>query len=371
VFTKSTAILGIPYPEQGSIPTSADCGDVAQVIENYLRAALRAAGGSRVFVEGSYAYTVNANTSVDVTLSGTPALLGMIDEQLVEVTGTIAWRGLTAGSTYHLGVQANNDLFRNRASVTAVTSPTPPTSAQVLYLATLNNITAGTPVLNSSPAGKYTLANLATLLATSTDPFGVGLSQQNVTVTSVLNVILGAIQTCFVQQANAGATRAALTVQQAAGGQPHLKGTDELRLADSRTPIAGYPLTDASYAGLPFGATSLLGAINRSWRTLPVNLTDAATIATDAALGNLFAVTLGGNRTLGAPTNGLDGQRLSWRLRQDATGSRTLALAAGFRSGSTFGTPVLSTTANAVDYLAAMYVVADNKWDVTGFVKGT
>jgi hypothetical protein len=50
--------------------------------------------------------------------------------------------------------------------------------------------------------------------------------------------------------------------------------------------------------------------------TPSVALTDASTVATNAALGNEFRVTLGGNRTLGNPTNAAERSR---RRRASAT----------------------------------------------------
>jgi hypothetical protein len=101
-----------------------------------------------------------------------------------------------------------------------------------------------------------------------------------------------------------------------------------------------------------------------------VALTDAATIDTDASLGSVFKVTLGGNRTLGAPTNPTSGQKGVWRFKQDGTGSRTITLNAIFRVASDIGTITLSTVAATADYLAAVYDLTDNKWDVIAFTKG-
>ena len=77
-------------------------------------------------------------------------------------------------------------------------------------------------------------------------------------------------------------------------------------------------------------------------------LTDAATIAVDFADSNNFSVTLGGNRTLGTPTNQVAGQSGSLFVTQDGTGSRTLAYSSDweFAGGAA---PTLSTAANAVD----------------------
>ncbi|MEV6022223.1 hypothetical protein [Streptomyces sp. NPDC052036] len=102
----------------------------------------------------------------------------------------------------------------------------------------------------------------------------------------------------------------------------------------------------------------------------PVTLTDASTIATDAAQGNLFRVTLGGNRTLGTPTNPTDGQVATWEFIQDTTGSRTLTLSSAFGLGSTISSITLTTTANKRDFLTAIYNAAKSKWYVIDFAKG-
>jgi len=82
-----------------------------------------------------------------------------------------------------------------------------------------------------------------------------------------------------------------------------------------------------------------------------VTLTDAATVAIDLALGNHHQVTLGGNRTLGAPTNVVAGQSGVIRVVQDGTGSRVLSYNAIFKfPGGT--APTLTTAANSVDLLA-------------------
>lgn len=102
----------------------------------------------------------------------------------------------------------------------------------------------------------------------------------------------------------------------------------------------------------------------------PVVLTDAATIATDASQGSLFRVTLGGNRTLGAPTNPTDGQRAIWEFIQDGTGSRTITLNAVFALGTDLTAITLSTTAAKRDFMGAIYNSTAAKWFVIAFMKG-
>lgn len=81
-----------------------------------------------------------------------------------------------------------------------------------------------------------------------------------------------------------------------------------------------------------------------------VALTDAATIAVDFSTGINFTVTLGGNRTLGLPSNMKVGQTGWIQITQDGSGSRTLAYTAGWKFANATP-PTLSTAPNAVDML--------------------
>ena len=102
----------------------------------------------------------------------------------------------------------------------------------------------------------------------------------------------------------------------------------------------------------------------------PVVLTDAATVATDASAGYIFEVTLGGNRTLGNPTNPSDGDIREWWFIQDGTGSRTITLASEFVYGTDVTEVVLSTGASLRDRMIAEYDATGPYWRITGFTKG-
>ncbi len=98
-----------------------------------------------------------------------------------------------------------------------------------------------------------------------------------------------------------------------------------------------------------------------------VTLTDAATVATDASLGDVFRVVLGGNRTLGAPTNATDGQHARWEVA--ATGStRTLTLATGagafaLATGATLASSG-SIAVGSFITVDAVYQATANRWRV-------
>ena len=92
-------------------------------------------------------------------------------------------------------------------------------------------------------------------------------------------------------------------------------------------------------------------------------LTDAATIAVDLDDNCHYKVQLGGNRTLGNPTNAVEGQTGFIEIEQDSTGSRTLSFSSNYRfvGGSA---PTLTTTASARDVLAYA-VLSDEKIMIT------
>lgn len=79
-------------------------------------------------------------------------------------------------------------------------------------------------------------------------------------------------------------------------------------------------------------------------------LTDGATINWNLETQQVAKVTLGGNRTLAAPTNQQAGAFCALMIIQDSTGSRTLSFnsAYKFNAGTT---PTLTTTASAKDLL--------------------
>jgi hypothetical protein len=84
-------------------------------------------------------------------------------------------------------------------------------------------------------------------------------------------------------------------------------------------------------------------------------LTDAATIATDCSKGNVFTVTLAGNRTMGAPTNANAGFTYLWIVKQDGSGSRTLDWSNAVFLWPDGTEPTMSTGANDVDIVSAVY----------------
>ena len=92
-------------------------------------------------------------------------------------------------------------------------------------------------------------------------------------------------------------------------------------------------------------------------------LTDGATVTWNASTQQVAKLTLGGNRTLSAPTNGVTGQFISIAVIQDSTGSRTLTWNSAYVfTGGT--APTLTTTVSKADIFVFRY--NGTVWHETG-----
>ena len=109
----------------------------------------------------------------------------------------------------------------------------------------------------------------------------------------------------------------------------------------------------AGYTGSQLPDFEEVGDWNKQQYFGEATLSDAASISWDLDVAQAAKVTLGGNRTLGAPSNRKAGGAYQLRVIQDGTGNRTLAYNAVFKwpGGSA---PSLSTSANAIDIISCV-----------------
>jgi hypothetical protein len=101
-----------------------------------------------------------------------------------------------------------------------------------------------------------------------------------------------------------------------------------------------------------------------------VNLTDAATIAVNASLGNDLRVTIAGNRTMGSPSNSSNGQQIIFQVTQGSGGPFTLTWATGYEFSTPMPQPTLSTITGQTDLLGFIYNAAKGTWLFAAFVNG-
>ena len=112
-------------------------------------------------------------------------------------------------------------------------------------------------------------------------------------------------------------------------------------------------LTDvaAKYAIAGGPITGVVTVQSQSIGEVTTTALTSGVITFDFGAGNNFDITLGGNSTLQTPTTPSGGQTGTITIRQDGTGSRTLAYSGGWQfSGGT--APTLTTTASGTDVLS-------------------
>ena len=140
-----------------------------------------------------------------------------------------------------------------------------------------------------------------------------------------------------------------------------ITGMSATQLTSGTVPAAR--LTEATAAQIRDGSASVLVTpANMEAADAPVALTDAATVAVDWDAGGSFTLAIGGNRTLGTPTNGVPGQ---WRVIEvtQTTGSHTLGTSAAYKTPGAESI-VLSTGASERDRLY-IYCVSASEFDLT------
>lgn len=101
-----------------------------------------------------------------------------------------------------------------------------------------------------------------------------------------------------------------------------------------------------------------------------VHLTDAATIAVDASLGNDFRVTIGGNRTMGTPSNPADGQQIIFQITQGTGAPFTITWASGYEFSTGLPQPTLSSSAGHTDLVGFVYNATTGTWLLAAFLNG-
>lgn len=138
------------------------------------------------------------------------------------------------------------------------------------------------------------------------------------------------------------------------------------------------PTLNQNTTGNAATATNLAGGATLPDYLAPavVTLAEAGsgTITINAAEGNDFRQELSGSSaTFGAPSNPVDGQRITIQIAQDSTGSRTVSWATGSTGDFDFGTagaPTLSTGASDVDILGFIYNASKARWCYVGSALG-
>ena len=151
--------------------------------------------------------------------------------------------------------------------------------------------------------------------------------------------------------------------------QIHIKiaNTDHLQISGSSGDTVLKPMVDAKDITIQqFDGTELVNfndAGYSSFTSAALNpeatLTDSTTVSWNASTQTVAKLTLGGSRTLSAPTGGAAGQYISLLAIQDSTGSRTITWNAVYEFKDDTA-PTLTTTSNKGDIFTFRY--NGSKW---------
>lgn len=101
-----------------------------------------------------------------------------------------------------------------------------------------------------------------------------------------------------------------------------------------------------------------------------VALADAPTIAVDASRGNDFRVTITADRTMGNPSNPVNGQQIIFQITQGTGAPYTITWGSTYDFSAALPEPVLSTAAGQTDLLGFMYNAAKGSWLLAAYVNG-
>jgi len=98
---------------------------------------------------------------------------------------------------------------------------------------------------------------------------------------------------------------------------------------------------------------------------------DGSVITLDAKIGEVFNITLVGNRTIGPPSNAVDGLKLILRITADG-GTFTPTPATG-PGGFRFGTDITgwdAITDGVTDHIGCIFMSKFGTWEVVAYVRG-
>jgi hypothetical protein len=213
----------------------------------------------------------------------------------------------------------------------------------------------GAGTVNAGTAGQlaYYNATGSTIsgnsLITTTNAFFQGLLRANSLrlqdTTNQINLLFGGTNQVFINMAAPAATQT-------------------ISIPDSGVSTANFILSE--------GAITINGV--KTFSKIPIfpnSSFSGGTITPDATLSSSVFVTVNATTTINGPTGGYDGQKILFRLAQDATGHTvTFSTGAGNFSFSTDLPSFTASAANLTDYVGAVFNSGANRWQILGIVKG-
>jgi hypothetical protein len=310
---------------------------------------------------GSFATTIANSAVTNAMLAGSIDLTTKVTGALPIANGGTGQTTANAALNAILPTQTGNSgkMLSTDGSNTSWVAAGGSGTVTSVSVTTANGVSGSVANATTTPAITLTLGAITpTSVAASGTVSGSNLSGTNTgdqTITLTGNVTGSGTGSFATTIANAAVTNAMLAgsidlTTKVTGILPAANGGT----GNGFTAFSG-PATSTKTYTLPNASDSIacLGQVNafsKQQYFAQTTLTDGASISWDVSANQASIVTLGGNRTLSNPTNMQAGASYTLIVKQDGTGSRTLAYGTAYKWPS--GTaPVLTTTANATDIL--------------------
>ena len=149
------------------------------------------------------------------------------------------------------------------------------------------------------------------------------------------------------------------------------EAVDRRRILGTALGVASVGLVGGSILAETFATPAMADTIEQGALTpAVVNLTDAATIAVNASLGNDFRVTINGKRAMGNPSNPVNGQQILFQITQGAGGSFTITWGSAYDFSVALPQPTLSTAAGQTDHLGFVNNATNSSWLLAAYLNG-
>jgi hypothetical protein len=188
-----TPRLGIPYPGLGDEYDLSEEQRANEIIDTQLSGAVKYnSGGHGIVREGIFNYVLEGDGSYTINLNADnsnnyPAIEAFINQIYVQSQSSIIWNGLQDNTTYYLFIQLveTNDLssLQNGNLIpTYSTSPSIPTDGLLVGLV---SIIGGNVTISTDVPGKVLLPRLDDHIATTKNPHGPALEQDDIQVSGI------------------------------------------------------------------------------------------------------------------------------------------------------------------------------------------